>query len=133
VDIPVSLMTQRLSSTDFFFDMQEIGILINPEDGTDDALGLIKHLSEHAASAYLEAEEILAMEPAKEPLSITVPTSPTFKERAREDESSCKENMFSLDNNFGGDTLSPFSSYLSVCCRVLIGCFVIWLKCIYIW
>eukprot|EP01018_Ginkgo_biloba_P033287 Gb_27076 [translate_table: standard] len=93
--------------------LEEIGILINPEDGTDDALGLIKHLSEHAASAYLEAEEILAMEPAKEPLSITVPTSPTFKERAREDESSCKENMFSLDNNFGGDTLSPFSSYLS--------------------
>lgn len=93
--------------------LEEMGIFLNHEDGTDDALGLIQQLSEHAASAYLEAEEILATDPAKEPLSLTVEASPTFPDRTAEDDSSCKENMFSVDPSFGADNSSPSFSCFS--------------------
>jgi len=99
------------NSTDTF--LEEMGIFLNHEDGTDDALGLIQHLNEHAASAYLEAEEILATDPAKEPPSLMVQASPTFQDKTAEDDSSCKENMFSLDTTFGADNSSPLFSCLS--------------------
>lgn len=47
-----------------------MSILTNSADGRDDAVGLMKHLSEHAASAYAQAEEILSNDEKK--LSQTV-------------------------------------------------------------
>jgi hypothetical protein len=42
-----------------------MSILINSVDGRDDAVGLMKHLCEHAASAYAQAEEILSNDEKK--------------------------------------------------------------------
>ena len=38
----------------------DMSILLNSVDGKDDAVGLMKHLCDHAASAYAQAEEILS-------------------------------------------------------------------------
>lgn len=40
--------------------LEDMSIPTNSADGRDDAVGLMKHLSEHAASAYAQAEEILS-------------------------------------------------------------------------
>ncbi|XP_057817711.2 transcription factor MYB3R-4 [Cryptomeria japonica] len=90
--------------------LEEMGIFINHDD---DALGLIRHLNEQTSSAFLEAEEILGIDPAKDPLFIINQSTPNVKDTVAEDESSCKENMFSLDGNFGGESISPFSTCFS--------------------
>lgn len=105
-----SFSVQKNSADTF---LEEMGIFLNHEDGTDDALGLIQHLSEHAASAYLEAEEILATDSAKEPPTLMSQASPIFEEKTAEDDSSCKENMFSMDTPLAGDNSSPSFSCLS--------------------
>lgn len=91
-----------------------MGIFVNQDD---DALGLIRHLNEQTSSAFLEAEEILSIDPAKDPLLKINQTSPNVKDMVAEDESSCKENMFSLDGNFGAESISPFPTCFSVCYR----------------
>ncbi|KAH9301683.1 hypothetical protein KI387_013266, partial [Taxus chinensis] len=90
--------------------LEEMGIFVNQDD---DALGLIRHLNEQNASAFLEAEEILSIDPVKDPPSLISQLAPTVKDMVAEDESSCKENIFSLDVNFGGESLSPFSTCFS--------------------
>lgn len=40
--------------------LEDVSMLTNSPDGRDDAVGLMKHLSEHSASAYAQAEEILS-------------------------------------------------------------------------
>jgi len=45
--------------------LEDMSMLINSVDGRDDAVGLMKHLCEHAASAYAQAEEILSNDEKK--------------------------------------------------------------------
>lgn len=42
--------------------MQDIGYFVSPRERSYDALGLMKQLSEHAASAYATAQEVLGDE-----------------------------------------------------------------------
>lgn len=43
----------------FFFYFQDIGCFMSPGERSYDAIGLMKHLSEHTATAYADALEVL--------------------------------------------------------------------------
>ena len=92
-------------------DCPEQGLELPPEDGVDDALGILRHSNEHNTPAYCEAEEVLAKQPAGQPMP-----SPLSGYRLRPVPSrkahDMKENRRSLTEDDGGG--STFVNWLLV-------------------
>ncbi|XP_002962025.2 transcription factor MYB3R-5 isoform X1 [Selaginella moellendorffii] len=84
------------------------GMNLPMDGGGDDALGIMMHLSEHAATAYSEAEEVLAKVPSSESAVTPIPLR-----KMRMDENifshDSKENMTESDDNAGGTSGSLLS------------------------
>lgn len=87
------------------------GLEVPPEDGVDDALGIMRHNNEHNTPAYSEAEEVLAKQAAGLPMP-----SPLSVYRLRPSSSrrgdNMKENRRGLAENDGGG--STFVNWLLV-------------------
>ncbi|CAK9879474.1 unnamed protein product [Sphagnum jensenii] len=62
------------------------------DHGEDDALGIMQHLHEQSASAYCEAEEVLARPPPPA-VSVECMPSPLSGYQGQSDAHDCKENM----------------------------------------
>jgi hypothetical protein len=80
--------------------------------GVDDALGIMQHLSEQNASAYCEAEEVLAKPPSAECMPSPPPCYQTRAD-ANQNAHDCKENIRGGSDNVDGGT-SSFVNWLSV-------------------
>nr|PNR46570.1 hypothetical protein PHYPA_013689 [Physcomitrium patens] len=83
------------------------GLEVPPEDGVDDALGLMRQSNEHNTPAYSEAEEVLAKQPPVQPMP-----SPLYRLRTSSSRKghSMKENRRSLVESDG--TASALVSWL---------------------
>ncbi|XP_057820478.2 uncharacterized protein LOC131033308 isoform X2 [Cryptomeria japonica] len=90
--------------------LEGTSMLRNNTDAGEDAVGLMKQLSEHTAPAYAQAEEILCSETRKKTLQ-TVSSARSFKFSLNEDNSDCKENMVFPDKNSQGENHISSSSY----------------------
>lgn len=81
----------------------EQGLEVPPEDGVDDALGLMRHNNEHNTPAYCEAEEVLAKQSTGQPMPSPLSgyrLRPVSNRKAHD----MKENRKSLAENDSGAT-----------------------------
>ena len=76
-------------------------------DGKDDAVGLMKHWGDHAASAYAQAEEILSNH--ENNLAQIVTPARAWNSNLNEDNRDWKENI--LNKNFRRESSTQVSSY----------------------
>ncbi|BBM97824.1 protein Mp3R-MYB1 [Marchantia polymorpha subsp. ruderalis] len=81
------------------------------EDGSDDALGIMKHISEHAAPAYSEAQEVLAKSVLMECHGRAASPNPVHRSR-QEGSNEYKENVRSMNEHVDNCPSSPFVSWI---------------------